>query len=366
MKNITIFTALVFIAVACGGEKDKKTQLSELKTKQKDLNVQIAKLEKELGTGNNAKTKKVQVFAVSNGDFSHYIEIQGRIEADRNVNASAQMPGVVRGVYVREGDYVAAGQVLAEVDPGTLYQNIQQLKTGLELSTTVFNKQKDLWDQKVGTEIAYLQAKGNKENLERQIAVLYEQLTKTKIVSPIAGTVDEVYLKIGEMASPGAPSIRVVNMTEIKAVADVAEVYSSKIAKGAKVIVHFPDLKKDVEGTVVFASKAINNLNRSFRVEVAFPYFNELRPNMIAIVKIEDYDNTSTMSVPINVVQTGEEGNFVMVAVEENGKKVAKRRKIEVGQIYKGSAEVKSGLKTGDQVVTIGYQDLNEGDLVKL
>lgn len=364
MKPATFF-AMTFLLIACGGEVDKKAQLEALKAQKKDLEAKIAQLEKELGTSTKLmKAKNVVVTALQAGNFANYVEIQGRMESDRIINVGAQTPGVVQAVYVRRGDFVTAGQVVAQIDGSLIAKNMAPLKTQIELARTVYEKQKSLWEQKVGTEIAYLQAKTTLEGLEQQLATLQEQYAKTRVVASMSGVVEDVYMKVGEMANPGMPGIKIVNASDLRAVADVPEVYASQVKNGSEVFVFFPDLKKDLKGRVTFIAQTINTITRSFRVEVAIPYDKELKPNMVAILKVANYQQAGAIIVPINVIQNSNDGSYVMVAVEENGQKVARRRKVEVGQIYNRSAEIKSGLQAGDKVITTGYQDLNDGDLI--
>jgi RND family efflux transporter MFP subunit len=363
MKPV-LFVALLFLA-ACGGKTDKKAELEALKAQKKDIEAKIAQLEKDLGTNTKLmKAKNVVVTSLQAGNFSNFIEIQGRFESDRIVNVSAQVPGVIQAVYVRRGDLVRPGQVVAVIDGSLILKNMAPLKTQIELAKTVYEKQKALWEQKVGTEIAYLQAKTNLDGLEQQMATLQEQYSKTRVIASMGGTVEEVYMKVGEMAAPGAPGIKIVNASDLRAVADVPEAYSSQVKNGADVIVVLPDLKKEVKGKIAFTAQTINPLNRSFRVEAVIPYDKDIRPNMIATLKVENYQKDASITVPINVVQNSAEGSFVMVAVEEKGQKVARRRKVQVGQIYNRSAEILTGLQAGDRVITVGYQDLNDGDLI--
>ncbi len=369
MKNISFLILVALLATACGkgAGDDKKAQLDALRKQQKELNLQIVKLEKETGqdAASNAKVKLVAVEDVKGGDFKHFIEIQGKIDSKKNVNISAQMPGVVTAVYVREGDYVGAGQVVGMIDAGVMNQQLQEMRGRLSLATTFYDRQKALWEQKVGTEIQYLTAKNNKESIELSMATLQQQMSKTAIVSSISGTVENVYMKVGEAAMPGAPGIRVVNMSDVRAVADVAERYAGSVKVGSDVIVYLPDTKRELKGRVVFFSQVIDPMTRSFKVEVAIPIDASIRPNMVTIVKIVDYQAGSAMTVPINIVQSDEKHSFVLVASEENGKKVVRKKIVEVGQIYNRLAEIKTGLAGGEKLITVGYQDLNDGDLVK-
>ncbi len=365
MKS-TKHLVLALLLIACNAEKkDKKAELEALKKQKQEIEAKIAQLEKELGTSTKImKAKNVVVTALQTSNFANYIEIQGRLETDRIVNVSAQTPGVVKSVYVRRGDFVAAGQVVADIDGSLILKNMQPLKAQIELARTVYEKQKALWEQKVGTEIAYLQAKTNLESLEQQLATLQEQYSKTRVVASMAGVVEDVMMKVGEMANPGMPGIKIVNTSELRAVAEVPEAYSGQIKQGTEVEVHIPDLKKNVKGKVAFIAQTINNISRSFRVEVAIPSDQDFKPNMIATLKVKNYAKNSAIIVPINILQNSLEGTYVMVAVEENGQKIARRRKVEVGQIYNRSAEILSGLQAGDKIITTGYQDLNDGDLI--
>lgn len=364
--KVVKYCLVAIILVACHTEhKDKKAELEALKKQKQEIEAKIAQLEKELGTSTKImKAKHVIVTSLKASEFTNYIEIQGRLETDRIVNVSAQTPGVIKAVYVRRGDYVRAGQVVAEIDGSLILKNMEPLKAQIALARNVYEKQKALWEQKVGTEVAYLQAKTNLESLEQQLATLQEQYAKTRVIASIAGTVEDVAMKVGEMASPGMPGIKIVNSAELRAVAEVPEAYSGQIKIGAEVDVFVPDLKKSIKGKVVFVGQTINNISRSFRVEVAVPSDRDFKPNMIATLKVENYSKSSAIIVPINVIQNGLEGSYIMVAVEENGQKIARRRKVEVGQIYNRSAEILRGLQVGDKIITTGYQDLNDGDLI--
>ncbi|MCS6821564.1 MAG: efflux RND transporter periplasmic adaptor subunit [Microscillaceae bacterium] len=370
MQRIAIFLFSLSFLLACGSET-KEAKLARLKAQHKQIAQEISRLEKEIGrkTGakeqDNIRTKIVSVKEISYQPFQHFIDLQGRIEAKQNINMSAKMPGTITRVYVTEGMAVAAGQALAEIDNTQILQAIQEVETQLSFAQTLYLKQKDLWDNKIGTEVQFLTAKNQKESLEKRLASLKDQLDKTIIRSSIAGTVDEVYAKIGESTAPGAPCVRVVNLSDLRLVADVAEAHVSKIKIGTKAIVEIPDTKKEFNATVSFYSKAINPTNRTFKVEVRLPADADLRPNMYAKLKIVDYEVKDAITIPINVIQNSEEGSFVMIATTENNRQVARKRKVTVGQTYNKLAEIKEGLSVGDKLITIGYLDLNDGDIIK-
>ena len=381
MKNIpymnsTLYTRLSVVAVvallaACSAATpdDKKAQLEKLKAQQADIAKQVVQLEKEIAKENpteaKIKTKDVAVTEVKAKKFDHYVQTQGHVEAEDNILVSAKSPGVITAVYVKEGQQVSKGQALAQIDNAVILRSIESMKSQLELATSVYDRQKNLWDQKIGTEVQYLQAKTNKETLERNIASLQEQNQMLRIKSPINGTVDEVIAKIGEAVSPGLPAFRVVNTSELKLTASVSEAFVTNVQKGNKVIVTIPELKKDLESKVTFVGRTIDPLSRTFIVEVALPSEANLRPNMSGVIRVVFHTEPEAIAVPINVVQDINGEKIVFVA-ESNGKNtVARKKVVTVEGVYGGQAQV-SGLNAGDKVVTFGYQGLNDGEFLKI
>ena len=297
--------------------------------------------------------------------FDHYVQTQGHVESEDNILVSAKSPGVVMAVYVKEGQQVSKGQALAQIDNAVILRSIESMKSQLELAKSVYDRQKNLWDQKIGTEVQYLQAKTNKETLERQIRSLQEQNEMLRIKSPINGTVDEVTAKIGEAVSPGLPAFRVVNTSKLKLTASVSEAFVTNVQKGNKVIVTIPELKKDLESKVTFVGRTIDPLSRTFIVEVALPSEANLRPNMSGVIRVVFHTEPEAIAVPINVVQDINGEKIVFVA-ESNGKNtVARKKVVTVEGVYGGQAQV-SGLNAGDKVVTFGYQGLNDGEFLKI
>ncbi|HOW30254.1 MAG TPA: efflux RND transporter periplasmic adaptor subunit [Bacteroidales bacterium] len=369
-KSIAIVTLSAFVA-ACGSKPtDNKEKLESLRKQYAELGQQIKKLEAELNLTDSTtvKYKDVVITEVQPGEFNHYIEVQGKVDGEDNTAVSAEMSGAVIQVYVKEGDRVARGQTLAQLDNGVMQKQIDAVKQQLDFATTVYEKQKKLWDQKIGSEIQFLTAKNNKETLEKNLATINNQLSMTRIKSPINGTVEEVNLKVGQMAMPGAPAFRVVNFSNAKIMADIAEVYAAKVKTGNTVKIFFPDFNKEVNSSVRFSSKYINPVNRTFTVEMRLgPTAGvDYRANMLAVVKINDYSRKDAVSLPLNLIQDSQEGKYVYIAVEENGKIKARRQKVELGQNYNGLTEIVTGLKKGDKVITTGYNSLVEGELLKV
>lgn len=356
--------------VACSSaSKDKATQLEELKSQQTKLTAEIRKLEDELArenpTESKAKSKEVGVIELTPRRFDYYIQTQGAVEAIDNIMISAKTAGNVSQVFSREGDVVTRGQTLAQIDNSITQRGIDELRAALELSKTVYERQKNLWDQKIGTEVQYLQAKNSKESIEKRMATLNEQLDMSRIKSPIDGSIDEVAVKIGQNVAPGIPAFRVVSFDKLKMRAAVSETYVTSIKKGNKVVLTFPDINKEIEATVSFVGKTINQLSRTFPVEVALPSYADLRPNMTGVLKIIFQTVPDALAVPVNVVQDINGEKIVYIAEISGVKTVAKRRVVEVAGIYGNFAQV-IGLKAGDKVITVGYQGLNDGELIKI
>lgn len=370
MKNALILATLVLVAVACNNPADKSAELANLKKQRDELNIKIQTLEQELNkndTTANLKMTTVAITEATKSQFDHFLEVQGKVDGEDNIAVSAQTPGVITAVLVNEGDAVKKGQILALTDNSVLKQQIENLKTQLNFATNLYNKQKALWDQQIGSEVQYLTAKNNKESLEANLAALNDQLEMTKIKSPINGTVEEVNLKVGQLASPGLPAVRVVNFASAKVIADISEAYAPRVKVGDKVIVSFPDFDKEIETRIHFTSKYINPVNRTFSTEVKLkPSDVEYRANMIAVVKINDYSNPSSFVIPVSLIKESSGGKYIYVAKQVNGKLVAHRQVVEVGGTYNGMAEVTSGLQEGDKVITTGYNNLVEGQLIQV
>jgi len=362
--------ALVVFAVACGSTVDKKSELEKLKKERDAIASKIKALETELQVNDSTKADKVTSVSVTEAkvsEFNHFLEVQGKVDGEDNIAVSAQMVGAITAVYVKEGDAVRKGQTLAQIDNTVMLQQIASTKQQLEFATNIYNKQKALWDQQIGSEVQYLSAKNTKENLEKAIATLNDQVEMTRIKSPINGSVEEVNLKVGQLASPGLPAVRVVNFSSVKVVAEIAEAYAPKIKPGNKVVVFFPDFDTEINSQIRFTSKYINPINRTFLSEVRLgPSKVEYRANMMAIVKINDYRNPSAFSVPVTLVRETQSGKYIYVAKEENGKLVARRLQVTVGSTYNGLVEITQGITAGDKIITTGFNSLIDGELIQV
>ena len=363
-----ILTAVILAACSAASPDDKKAELAKLKQQQADITKQIQKLEGEIAKANpdsaEVRAKEVNVTELAPRKFDYFVQTQGRVEAEDNIQVSSKSAGVVTAVYVQEGDAVSKGQVLAQIDNSVIQRNIEAMKSQLELATTVYQRQKNLWDQKIGTEVQYLQAKTTKENLERQVASLQEQNSMTRVTAPFSGTVDEVTAKVGQNIAPGMPAARIVNTSNLKLKASVSEAYVTNIKKGNKVTVTIAELGKDISATVTFVGKTIDPLSRSFPVEVKLPAEANLRPNMTGIVRVIFHTEPSAIVVPVNVVQSINNEKIVFIT-ETNGKQtVARKKVVTVDGVYDNLAQVQ-GLKAGEKIVSFGYQGLDDGQVIK-
>jgi RND family efflux transporter, MFP subunit len=369
MKNIIIYSSLIVLLASCNAKTDKKAELDKLKAQREELSNQISKLEAEVNPNGKAEQKAVAVKTteVKECEFNHYIEVQGVVDGDQNIAVSPQTAGIVTAVYVKEGSPVKKGQVMAELDAQVLKQSLLEVNTQLALANSIFQKQSALWEKKIGSEVQYLQAKASKEALEQRANTINEQIQMAKVISPISGTVESNPLRVGQMASPGMPTstIRVINMGVAKISAEVAETYATRIKNGNDAVVSFPDLGKEIDCKLNFTSRFIDPTNRTFKVESRISSKDvELRANMIAYIKIKDYTNDKAFCIPVNYVQSGQDGKFIYVVKQNGGDWLAERRSVKTGMDYNGIIEVTEGLVAGDKIITSGFQGLNQGEKV--
>ncbi|UEG52420.1 efflux RND transporter periplasmic adaptor subunit [Mucilaginibacter daejeonensis] len=362
MKKLIYIPALIVLAACNNKPKDKKAELADLKKQQAELNSKITKLQAEVGTTDSTAAVEVGVAEVKTGSFVNYVQLQGKIDAQDNVTAYPQAPGTIIAIKARVGQHVSRGQVLAQLDNNVLKQSIAQSEAQVSLNRTLYNRQKALWDQKIGTEVQYLQAQTTLQASEKALASLRQQASQYRIVSPISGTIDQMDLKLGQVAQPGQTGIRIVNADNLKVKADVPESYSASVNTGNMVKILIPDANDSLTTRVTFAAKAIDPTSRSFAVEIKLPTRRTLRPNMTAIIKIADYNKANAVVIPVKAIQRSEDGDFVYI--NENG--TAKKVNIKAGVTYGGQTEILSGLKQGDQLITEGIADVEDGDKVKV
>ncbi len=358
MKKPIYLISLVFIA-GCSSKKNDE-DLNVLLKKQSELQKQLLEVQKKIKSlkKDTIQPVIVSVEKLTSQIFKSYLTFQGKIDADDNVAISSEIPGTITKIHVKVGDNVKAGEVLAETDARAIQQSIQALQSNLDFVNELYEKQKKLWEQKIGTEVQYLQTKAQKENLEKTLASLQEQLRMTKIISPIDGTVDALDIKVGQMVAPGMPAIRVVNFNSLKLKADVPENYISQIQQGNPVKIILPDIQDSILSKVTYVSRTINNMSRTFNVEVFIGNNNKLHPNQVAIVQINNYTSPKpVIALPVNYIQKDDNGNSYIYVVENNK---AKKVFVKTGRISSDKIEIISGLKESDIVIKTGV-NIQEG-----
>jgi RND family efflux transporter MFP subunit len=378
MKGFIIMSAL-FLLASCGtGRKEGNAQLTDMKVeleklrserdaisaKMTTLEADILKMDPASAAAENAKL--VQVTSVTPKDFAHYIDLQGRI-ATENISyvTPRGMGGQVKAIYVKQGDNVRKGQLLLKLDDAVVRQQISSMKTQLSFAQDLYNRQQNLWKEGIGTEVQLLTAKNNVEGMERQMSLLNEQLSMSNVYAEVTGVAEAVNIRVGETFT-GAPQtgITIVNPSSLKAVVDIPENYISKIKKGMPVLVDIPDMGKTIKTNISLVSEVINATNRSFTAECKIPGDASLKPNQIAVIKILDHEMKNSMIAPIATIQTDEKGKFVYVMTTENGKQVARKKNVLIGEVYDEMVEIKSGLSASDQLITLGFQGLYDGQLI--
>jgi membrane fusion protein, multidrug efflux system len=371
--SILLLSLMVFVTVSCGKKEDnslagKKAQLATLQKEASTLTDKIQKLQSEidkLEPNKELKVKTVSVSPITTENFQHFVEATGRLEAENNVFVSPQTGGALTKVFVKIGDYVTKGQKIATIDNSILRNSMQEVEIQLETAKTIFERQKNLWDQKIGTEVQYIQAKSAVESLERRINTLKSQDGLNVVVSPISGVVDEVRLKAGEIAAPGIGIVRIVNFSDLKVVANVPDTYAGTISKGDMVKIKFPDLQKEISAKLSYVSQTINQVSRTFTVEAKVPNFDKsLKPNLTAIMNVNDQSKGAAIVITESFVQNTEQGSIVYVAETEGNKKIARAKVVKTGLSYDGKIEIISGLTSGDLLITQGYQEIVDGQLI--
>jgi len=399
MKKITkisLAALVMFVIASCGNSQkdgsaainDKKAALEKLKNSRSKTEDEIQKLQAELekldsNTANAVKIKLVGTTIVSTRDFKHYIDLQGHVDAENISYISPRgMPGQVKAVYVQQGQYVKKGQLLLKLDDAIVQQQVvaarQQLegiKTQLGFAKNIYQRQKNLWDQGIGTEVQLITAKTNVESLENQlksageqVQVAVEQMRTSNVYSDVNGVADMVNIRVGEtfqgMTAMG-PQIKIVNTSNLKVVTNIPENYLTRLHKGSVVEIMIPDANKKITSSISLISQSIDPTLRGFVAEAKIPVDPALKPNQSAIMKILDYSALNAVVIPVNTVQSDETSKYVFLLTRlSNGKTVAKKQPVTIGEVYGNFVEIKSGLKAGDQLITEGYQNIYDGQMI--
>ncbi|MEO6583219.1 MAG: efflux RND transporter periplasmic adaptor subunit [Ferruginibacter sp.] len=392
-SRLFVFAFFSLTAASCGNSKkdvnatitEKKTSIAKLKAQQGKTDAEIKKLEEELAaidtaSGNSKKVTLVGIKPVGTQDFQHYIDLQGKIDAENISYVSPRgMGGQVRALYIKAGDYVKKGQLVLRLDDAIARQSVTAARQSLEVLRTqisyaknIYQRQKNLWDQGIGSEVQLLTAKNNVESLEKQLRSAQENVqvsvvsaNTSNVYADVSGVADVVNIHVGEIFAPGSQQIKIVNTSSLKVVSNVPENYISRMKTGSPVIVSIPDLNLTLNSSLSRISQSVDPTQRGFVAEARVPANASLKPNLSAVMKILDYAATDAIVVPINAVQTDEAGKYVYVMQKtSNGKNIASKKPVNIGQVYGELVEIKTGLAKGELLITEGYQNLYEGQVI--
>lgn len=350
--NNLLFTTLILIALSitsCKNNSDKSNDANNSKSEETSI-------------------VKIKAKVVKPADFNHYINISGNVEAQQYAYISPQTNGQITHIYVHEGDFVQQGTLLIQLNDNIIKNTIAEVKNSLNLATITYNKQKDLWEQKIGSEIQFLQAQNQKEALEKKLKTLNSQLELSQIRAPFSGYVDNISLNEGELASPGMKLLELVNLNKMRIKADVSEKYLSKISLGDTVDItfpYFPNLK--LKEKVSRIGNIVNPNNRTFTIDVKFDNKKQIiKPNVIASLKLRDEHIKNALFVPSIIIKNDFEKQFLFVAAKIDNKYIAKKIVVKTGITYKDQTVITDGLNPGDLIITEGFNLVSDGYNVQL
>lgn len=378
MKTRTILIiAFLGAAIYSCEQKDplqaKKEELKSKKTQLHEVRNVIAELEKEISSMDPDFAKKhrkatlVTTSIVERDTFQHFIEVSGSVKSRKNVLISSENMGNIKRIYVKEGDEVKTRQLIMSMDVELYQRSFDQLETELALAKIMFEKQANLWKRNIGTEIQYLQAKNKKESLENQIANINTQISKSQIRAPFAGTIEHVVVKEGEMAQMGSPLVRIVNHKDMYIKADLSEAHIGKFKKGSKVIIHFPSINKSIESKISSVGQVIDEMNRTFSIEALLPTTKfTIKPNLLAIVKLKDFEKIEAVVIPTKLIQKDNKGDFVFIAKKDGEELTANKIKIDRGITYNNRTLITNGLMGEESLINEGFRDVADGGKIEV
>jgi len=375
MKKYIVIISLLALVSACKQDKEIGGNLQQQKIQIEQqidsLHQILEKINAKLGDRQTKEIPGISAIKVTPTVFTHYIELQGNVDTDGNVMVIPEAMGSVKKIYKNEGDKVRKGETIMLLDDAVLRNQISEIRTQYSLARTAYDRQKRLWDQKIGSEMAYLQAKTKKESLVRKLKTLKSQMAKFYVKAPISGTLDDLMIKEGEMAAPQRPVARVVNLDRVYVQADVSETYLTKIKKGTPAIIVFPEINKSLNAQISYVGNFIHPNNRTFKIRINLRNTNgDLKPNLTGNIKIKDLEENQVIVLPLSIVQEDRAGdNFVYVLqpVDKTaGIYKTIKRKVVLGPDYKGRVWIKSGLNSDDIVAGKAARGLTEGDQVKI
>ncbi len=384
MKKISILVLSLFTLYSCGNS-DKSVQeviesgdlseirakKAELSTRQSELSSQIADLDAAIHQlDENRQFTLVRTRQLNDTTFKHYIELPGDVDTDQNITIYPEYSGILLEILVNEGEEVRSGQVLARIDDGGLRNQLAQLRAQSTLAETTFERQQRLWEQQIGSEIQYLEAKTNFEALQNSVQQLESQLAKTIVRAPFSGVIDEIFTDQGEVVAPGQSRLfRLINLSDMYITAAVPESYLGQVQKGTEVLVEIAATGTEFRSEVRQVGNFINPNNRTFEVKVAVPENNDqIKPNLIATVKLNDYTSENAVTIPESVIQQDAAGRNIAFVFEPttDSTGVAQRRIIRTGYSYEEQTEVLEGIEAGELLITEGSKNIRDGQQVRV
>ncbi len=383
MKNILTILAFSLVLVSCGDKKDsveaiiENGDLGEMRAKKTELLQEQSKLKASIDSLNAAIEEKdtakraslVTTTTIKDTVFEHYFEVQGNVETDQNIVLYPEYTGVLTQVYVKEGQRVSKGQRLARIDDGGLGSELARQEAQLALAKTTYERQKRLWDQKIGSEISYLEAQTNYEAMQAATNQMRSRVSKTVITAPFSGVIDNIITDQGQVVNAGQTAvIRLINLSDMYVNASIPEAYLGKVNEGTQVKIRLNSIGKTYEGTVRQVGNFVSPDNRTFDIKVALPNKDSaIKPNLIATVMVNDYTSENAIVIPENTIQQNAAGNNITyIYVTEGDGAIAKQVQIEKGYTADKQVEILSGLKSGDQLILEGGRTLRDGQPVTL
>ena len=384
MKNFILNLSIIFF-ISCGPKKTKSTEevlasgdytliqkkKGEIKTQINDLKVELNKLNyilEKMDTDKNLFL--VSAIKLKQKKFNHYLNFQGSLDTDQNVVVYPELPGLLKNIYVQQGNKVKKGQLIAKISDNGLTDQLEQLELQRDLALTTFERLQKLWNQKIGSEIQYLQAETNFKSLEKKISQMKDQEDKTRILAPFDGIIDDIIADVGSNLAPGlTPILRIINIEKMKVSAEIPEIHIPYIKKNKNVKIYVPILDKQILGNISSVGNFINPNNRSFSIEIKLlNESNELKPNMTVSLEINDYQNESAILIPSKDILEDEEGSFYVYKLVSDGNDNYKSNKvmIEKGKSYNNMTEIKTGLKEDDLIINDGLRQVEDGQIVKV
>lgn len=377
MKNhiIAFLSILSLLVISCQPPSNDldtlKTELKDLENERKTLDEKINTLVEqisELDTTNEEVVKTlVTITKPEAKNFTYKISVPGAADSRQNIVVGAESMGNITKIYVREGNMVKKGQIIASIDSEVMRNQIAELKTRLELADDLYEKQKRLWEKKIGSELQYLQAKNNKESLEKSISSLQAQASKSNITAPFTGYLDEVFVREGQTINMGQPAVRIVDLATIRLMADVSEKYIGQFSVDDSVDVFFPSANKKFRVKIDNIGQVVSIDNRTFSIEAEIKNKEGLiKPNVLADVTIPVYSNPNALTLPTSLIQQGKTSDYVFVVAEGETGLEAKKQNVKVGKSFKGVTEIIDGITKEQKVILLGSRQVADGEPLKI